>query len=288
MKRPSFQFYPGDWLNDAALRTCSVAARGLWIEMLCLMHQGSDYGYLKVNHTPILPVNLARISGATLDETIRFLEELAAAGVYAQDDAGCIYSRRMIRDEEVRKKRANGGVLGGNPALKNIAIKVSGKVAGKVNLNANLQPTPSSSSSSSSSSSKEIHTSKTTPLTAAKQPELLPNLADCPHKALIDLFAQKLPTMAKPRAELWNGKSAENLKARWRWVLTAKREDGQRYAENERQALAWFAKFFDAVQASDFLTGRRGDFVCTLQWLVNAANFGKVVQGNYDNRGYGK
>jgi uncharacterized protein YdaU (DUF1376 family) len=135
---------------------------------------------------------------------------------------------------------------------------------------------------------KRIPTSKTTPLTAADQPELLPDLADCPHKTLIDLFAQKLPTMAKPRAELWNGKSAENLKARWRWVLTAKREDGQRYAENERQALAWFGKFFDAVQASDFLTGRRGDFVCTLQWLVNAANFGKVVQGNYDNRGYGK
>ena len=154
MKRPSFQFYPGDWLNDAALRTCSVAARGLWIEMLCLMHQGSDYGYLKVNHRPILPVNLSRISGATLEETEGYLDELAKAGVYAVDGDGCIYSKRMIRDENIREKRASGGVLGGNPALKNIAQKVMDKD----NLNANLQPTPSSSSSSSSSDKNTVPT----------------------------------------------------------------------------------------------------------------------------------
>jgi hypothetical protein len=150
MKRPSFQFYPGDWLNDAALRTCSVGARGLWIEMLCLMHQGSDYGYLKVNHIPILPVNLARISGATLPEVEGYLSELTLAGVFSVDDGGCIYSRRMIRDETIRGKRASGGILGGNPALKKVADKDNNKVASKVNLVANLRPTPSSSSSSSS------------------------------------------------------------------------------------------------------------------------------------------
>jgi hypothetical protein len=143
MKRPSFQFYPGDWLNHAALRMCSIAARGLWIEMICLMHQGSPYGFLKVNHRAILPENLARIAGITIEEVHALLGELEGAGVFSRDADGCIFSPRMVRDEEVRAKRAAGGHLGGNPAL----VKRDGKVAGKVN----LVPTPSSSSSSSSS-----------------------------------------------------------------------------------------------------------------------------------------
>lgn len=120
------------------------------MEMLCLMHQGSQYGYLKVNHKVILTPNLARIVGATLHETEGWLNELNDAGVFSVDDDGCIFSRRMIRDEEVRMARAAGGILGGNPSLK----KDNHKVGNKVNLNPNLRPTPSSSSSSSSSKNK--------------------------------------------------------------------------------------------------------------------------------------
>ena len=146
IKRPSFQFYPGDWLNDARLRMVSVGARGLWIEMICLMHQGSEYGYLKVGGKVILNSNLARMCGATLQEVEGWIGELEQVEVFSRDAEGCIYSRRMIRDEQVRQARASGGKLGGNPALK-------GK--NKVNLNRNLSPTPSSSSSSSSSKEKE-------------------------------------------------------------------------------------------------------------------------------------
>ena len=51
MKRPSFQFYPGDWLRDPALRACSLAARGLWADVLCYMHQGAPYGHLALPST---------------------------------------------------------------------------------------------------------------------------------------------------------------------------------------------------------------------------------------------
>jgi len=114
----------------------------LWIEMICYMHQGTPYGYMKVNHMVIHSANLARMIGATLSETEGWLSELKNAGVYSVDDDGAIFSKRMIRDEEVRKARADGGKMGGNPNL---------KPENKVNLNANLKPTPSSSSSSSSS-----------------------------------------------------------------------------------------------------------------------------------------
>lgn len=149
MKRPSFQFYPGDWLRSTDLRSCSIGARGLWIDMICLMHEGVEYGYLKVGSKVILPPNLARMVGATLSEVEGWLEELVTAGVVSVDDNGCYLCRRMIRDEQVRASRAAGGTKGGNPALVGSGAGHH-KVNSKVNLQPNLQPTPSSASASSS------------------------------------------------------------------------------------------------------------------------------------------
>ena len=145
-KRPAFQFYAGDWLRDTGLRSCSAAARGLWMDILCFMHEGSPYGYLKVNHKVILSPNLARMCGLTLQETEGCLAELGEAGVYEVDAEGVIFSRRMIRDEELRNKRAACGHLGGNPTLKD-----NQKVGFCLSSEVKQKPTPSSSSSSSSS-----------------------------------------------------------------------------------------------------------------------------------------
>lgn len=146
MKRPSFQFYPSDWLRDTALRSCSPSARGLWIDMICFMHEGNPYGHLKVGNKVILPANLASMVGATLLEVEGWLSELHQAGVYEIADEGEIYSKRMVRDESLRNKRAEGGKLGGNPNL-----KVNLKVIPMVEKEVKQKPTPSSSSSSSSS-----------------------------------------------------------------------------------------------------------------------------------------
>jgi hypothetical protein len=143
MKRPSFQFYPSDWLRDTALRSCSAGARGLWIDMICFMHEGSPYGYLKVGDKVILADNLHRMVGETLEVVEGWLHELELAGVFNVDN-GIICSRRMIRDEQLRQKRAEGGKLGGNPNL----IGKS-KVNLKVEQEVKQIPTPSSSSSSS-------------------------------------------------------------------------------------------------------------------------------------------
>ena len=145
MKRPSFQFYPSDWLRDTALRSCSPAARGLWIDMICFMHEGNPYGHLKVGNKVILSTNLASMVGATLKDVIDWLEELHQAGVYELGEGGEIYSKRMVRDEILRNKRAEGGKLGGNPAL-----KVNHEDNHKVEIEDKQKPTPSSSSSSSS------------------------------------------------------------------------------------------------------------------------------------------
>lgn len=141
-KRPSFQFYPGDWLRDVSLRRVSPVARALWIDMLCLMHDGEPYGHLRSGGADIEMPELSRATGFTPGESRRAIQELERAGVFSRTDGGTIYSRRMVRDERLRNVRAASGRLGGNPNL------VNGKVGNLVNQTAEQKPTPSSSSSS--------------------------------------------------------------------------------------------------------------------------------------------
>ena len=112
------------------------------------MHEGSPYGHLKVGEKVILADNLARMVGEPIEVVDAWLKELHEAAVFDMAN-GVICSRRMIRDEELRKKRAAGGKLGGNPALK-VNLEVNHKVKNEDKQN----PTPSSSSSSSSSNTK--------------------------------------------------------------------------------------------------------------------------------------
>lgn len=109
-----------------------------------------------------------------------------------------------------------------------------------------------------------------------------PSVPNCPQQVLLDLYAECLPDLPQPRA--WEGQAADNLRARWRWVLTAtKRGSGARYATTAEEGVAWFRKFFDYVAGSDFLMGRKADWQADLRWLVKAANFDKVLSGAYEN-----
>ena len=149
MKRPAFQFYPADWRKDSALQSCSIAAQGLWINMMCIAHECDPYGHLSVNGKPMLPERLSRLVGLPTKECCRYLKELEDAGVYSVAENGSIYSRRMVNDERLRTVRADAGRLGGNPSL------LGKKVNQKDNQTPKQTPTPSSSSSSSSSAKEK-------------------------------------------------------------------------------------------------------------------------------------
>ena len=117
MKRPSFQFYPADWRKDPSLSVCSLAARGLWIDMLCIAHESDDYGTLTINGRPMTAQQIARSVGESADTVADLLAELESAGVLSRRDDGAIFCRRMIRDERLRQIRAESGSQGGNPKL---------------------------------------------------------------------------------------------------------------------------------------------------------------------------
>lgn len=113
MKRPSFQFYPSDWLRDPNLRRCSLEARGLWIELLCHMHEGEPYGHFQFTDDVInredLPKVIARILGEDIRRIRRNLQELISNKVCSFAPNGCLYSRRQVRDNLLREKRGQHG-----------------------------------------------------------------------------------------------------------------------------------------------------------------------------------
>lgn len=161
-KRPSFQFYPPDWRNDAGVRLCSIAARGLWIDMLCLMHEGEPYGHLTTKGRPMRPEELAKLVGESVAAVKRWLAELREQDVFSETGDGVIYSRRMVRDERIREARAQGGHAGGEHGVKGASHgkrggrppKAKGGSGGedRGDKKPPLEPPPSSSSPSPESS----------------------------------------------------------------------------------------------------------------------------------------
>jgi hypothetical protein len=100
------------------LRLCSIAARGLWAEMMCVMHDAEPYGSLLVNGKRIDKKQLAGLASITERDCTALLLELEGNGVFSRDHDGTIYSRRMRRDHAKAIKDKENGKGGGNPRLK--------------------------------------------------------------------------------------------------------------------------------------------------------------------------
>ena len=186
MKRPSFQFYPADWRNNAKLRRCSEAARGAWMDVLCLMHDSDEYGVLR---WPLS--DIARATGLP----IKLLKELADREVLKGSDKGCDafyhipiharkegtpvllidktdkpcwYSSRFLVDEWRRKVKGANTRFGSDDDAPNVPPEDEpdnapshGKVKGKVKENDSPDHEPSArqgdGSTSSSTSSIKTH-----------------------------------------------------------------------------------------------------------------------------------
>lgn len=54
--------------------------------------------------------------------------------------------------------------------------------------------------------------------------------------------------------------------------------------KNDIQTIDSWVMYFKKVAASDFLTGRSGEWSADFEWLINSANALKVCEGRYDNK----
>lgn len=96
----------------------------------------------------------------------------------------------------------------------------------------------------------------------------------CPHQEIISLYAKHLPVGIQPK--IWTEARQASLRARWR-------------EDEKRQNLDWWDRFFAYIAKSDFLTGKVSDrngraFEISLDWIVTASSFAKIIEGKYDNK----
>jgi hypothetical protein len=117
-KLPWFKFYPTDWHADPNLRKCSLAARGLWIELCGYMHQCQPYGHLCDEEGRLPSIEeIAVMVGAPVSEVTLALMELHKRGVFSRTATGAIFSRRMVRTHERSVAASIRGKKGCNPDL---------------------------------------------------------------------------------------------------------------------------------------------------------------------------
>lgn len=112
MKHPHIQFYTGDWLKDPALSLCRPATRGVWIDLLCAMHEYNRSGELCGTGDQL--ARLARCSTVELTQALTELQTLHVAEVHQRNGGWVVANRRMKREAETREKRALAGSIGGS------------------------------------------------------------------------------------------------------------------------------------------------------------------------------
>ena len=115
-KSPGFWFFTGDWMKDPELRFCSIFARGLLVDLLCILFEAKEQGYASnPDGTPRTDDQIAdAVSGGSRDDKLAALAELERSGVLSRDNRGVLFSRRIARLSELSAARKQNGSKGGS------------------------------------------------------------------------------------------------------------------------------------------------------------------------------
>lgn len=121
---PAFQFYPADWQANPNLRRCTHEEKGIWIDVMCLLHDQAEYGVIRWPLDEIATavgtttkkmrglITKGVLKGADKGECEPFIYTPRSGGkdgdpvTLIDAQSGPIwYSSRMVRDAYVRKRR---------------------------------------------------------------------------------------------------------------------------------------------------------------------------------------
>lgn len=102
------KFFWADWRADPGVQLCSLAARGLWIELLTLMADTADAS-VRVNGKAATVEQIAELCRSRGQDVEPLLQELEDNGVFSRDQDGTIYGRRMRKDLLKLRRSSAGG-----------------------------------------------------------------------------------------------------------------------------------------------------------------------------------
>lgn len=95
------KFNPGDWLKDPKLSMCRPETRGIWMDLLCAMHESSRSG--KVTGSLQQLTQVARCTTAEMSRAIEELKATKTADVTVHHENVTVINRRMFRDAKKRE-----------------------------------------------------------------------------------------------------------------------------------------------------------------------------------------
>jgi hypothetical protein len=82
------------------------------------------------------------------------------------------------------------------------------------------------------------------------------------------VFVECCPSLPAPKeAKSWTEKRKRTVKSRWK----------------KNPSMDFWYGFFQKVEDSDFLSGRKTDWRASFDWIMKPANFEKISEGCYDN-----
>lgn len=123
MKRPAFQFYAKDWRGNLKLRRCSDAAKGAWIEIMCVLHDSEEYGIARFPLKELVAAAGVQMKSArelVAKDVLKGGDRDVPAYTYTPRHAGKVgtpvtlieasagpvwYCSRFVRDEWIRGRR---------------------------------------------------------------------------------------------------------------------------------------------------------------------------------------
>jgi hypothetical protein len=121
-KLPYIPLYTGDWRKDPALSLCPPAARGVWIDLVCAMHDDNRSGELRGTLEQLAV--LGRCSTREAADALTDLRNNRAAEVVQRGDVYIVRNRRMYRDAVRRKSKSEGKVRRKEDACTNSASEL--------------------------------------------------------------------------------------------------------------------------------------------------------------------
>jgi hypothetical protein len=99
-KYPYLQLFTGDWLKDPKLSLCAPATRGVWMDLICAMHELDRSGELRGTMEQLS--RLARCSTVELAQALTDLQTTGAAGVTDRNGVVTVVNFRMQREHRDR------------------------------------------------------------------------------------------------------------------------------------------------------------------------------------------
>jgi len=131
--RPSFQFYPKDWMTDTGLMQCEPEDKGVWMDLLCLMFFSPIRGaLLNPDGTKMDSKTIAKLLSTPEKVIANTISKLIAKRVARRLEDGTIISWRMYaKDKDLSQKRREAGIRGlvkrwhSNPDSKPIASGIA-------------------------------------------------------------------------------------------------------------------------------------------------------------------